>query len=80
MGVTLLKIRALPKRIDPEERVEIQYSCTKHGGFGTIRLTNDQWRNIANNLIAGHFCAKCAEGEYKTPRNGTRSGASVGRV
>ena len=70
MPVTLLKIKVLSKRIDPNMRVEIQYSCTEHIGIGTVRLTHRQWREMANNVIASQLCATCAKEAYETAPGG----------
>jgi len=67
MAVTIVKIKALSKRIDNKEWIEIQFLCTEHGGLGTVFLTDRQWSEMANNLVASQICARCARENYEAP-------------
>jgi DNA-directed RNA polymerase subunit RPC12/RpoP len=59
MAITLLKIKALPKRINHKKWVEIQYSCLECGGVGTVRVTDGQWSEMIDNPIPSYLCANC---------------------
>jgi DNA-directed RNA polymerase subunit RPC12/RpoP len=59
MAITLLKIKALPKRIDHKKWVEIEYSCSECGGLGTVRVTDGQWHEMIDRSLPGYLCAKC---------------------
>jgi DNA-directed RNA polymerase subunit RPC12/RpoP len=59
MAITVLRIKALRKPIDNQKWVEIEYSCAECGTWGTVRVTDGQWREMIDKPIPSYLCAKC---------------------
>jgi DNA-directed RNA polymerase subunit RPC12/RpoP len=59
MPISVLKIKALPQPIENESWMEVEYSCAECGTWGTIRVTDGQWREMLDKPIESYLCAKC---------------------
>lgn len=58
MAITVLKIRALPKPIEDEKWVQIEYTCAKCGEWGVLHVTDIKWREMVDEPILSYLCAK----------------------